>query len=107
MEAEIDVANPGQELAPGMYAEVTLQGERKMDGHTVPVTAVANGGGNRTVMVVSPAGLIEERTIKTGIETASGFEVLDGLGPQDRIVVSNRSLLRVGQKVDARPAGDR
>jgi len=107
MEAEIDVANPGRELSPGMYAEVILRGEKASEGYTVPVTAVANGGGNRTVMVVSPAGVIEERPIKTGIEMPSGFEVLEGLTPQDRIVVSNRSLLRVGLKVDARPAGDR
>lgn len=107
MEAEIDVANPGRELSPGMYAEVTLQGEKRTQGLTVPVTAVSNGGGNRTVMVVSTAGIIDIRTIKTGIETPSGFEVLEGLSPQDRIVVSNRSLLRAGQKVEARPMGDR
>lgn len=107
MEAEIDVANPGRELSPGMYAEVILRGEKASEGYTVPVTAVANGGGNRTVMVVSSAGTIEERPIKTGIEMPSGFEVLEGLTPQDRIVVSNRSLLRVGLKVEARPAGDR
>ena len=107
MEAEIDVANPDGTLSPGMYAEVTVHGEQKADGLTVPVTAVANGGGNRTVLVVSAGGVIEERMIKTGIETAGSFEVLEGVGPEERIVVSNRSLLRAGQKVDARPAGDR
>lgn len=107
MEAEIDVDNPKNELTPGMYAEVTLHTAKREDGWTVPVTAVANGGGNRTVMVVSAAGVIEEKAIKTGIETPSGFEVLEGVGPEERIVVSNRSLLRAGQKVDARPAGDR
>lgn len=106
MEAEIDVTNSGGELTPGMYAEVTLQAAKQGDGLTVPVTAVANGGGNRTVLVVGPSEVLEERTIKTGIETSSSYEVLEGLSPRDRIVVSNRSLLRVGQKVDARPAGD-
>ncbi|MFN0102770.1 MAG: efflux RND transporter periplasmic adaptor subunit [Bryobacteraceae bacterium] len=107
MEAEIDVENAGRELSPGMYAEVTLHAEKKVEALTVPVSAVTNSGGNRTVMAVSAAGLIEVRTIKTGIETAEGYEVLEGLGPEDRIVVSNRSLLRAGQKVDARLAGDR
>jgi len=107
MEAEIDVPNPGRELSPGMYAEVTLKGEKSTEGYTVPVTAVANGGGNRMVLVVTPEGAIEERVIKTGIEMPTGYEVLEGLTPQDRIVVSNRSLLRAGLKVEARPAGDR
>jgi len=106
MEAEIDVANPGHEYAPGMYAEVRLRTEKPVEGLTVPVTAVTNSGGNRTVLVVGGAGTIEERTIKTGIETASAYEVLDGLKDGDRIVVSNRSLLRPGLKVDARPAGN-
>lgn len=107
MEAEIDVANGSGEYSPGMYAEVTLHAEKRDEGLTIPVTAVANGGGNRTVMIVAAAGVIEERGIKTGIETPASYEVLEGLGQQDKIVVSNRSLLRAGQKVDARPAGDR
>jgi RND family efflux transporter MFP subunit len=107
MEAEIDVANAGGELAPGMYADVTVRAERKEEGLTVPVVAVGNGGGNRTVLVVNGAGTLEERMIKTGIETGASYEVLEGVGPEDRIVVSNRSLLKPGMKVDARPAGDR
>lgn len=107
MEAEIDIANGYGEFAPGMYADVTVHAEKKTEGLTAPITAVANGGGNRTVMVVTADGVIAERTIKTGIETPASYEVLEGLTAEDRIVVSNRSLLRVGQKVDARPAGEK
>ena len=103
MEAEIDVANTGGALTPGMYAEIRTGVERREHSLTVPVQAVSNSGGNRSVMVVSEAGVLEDRGIKTGIETAAAYEVLSGLDAADRIVISNRSLLRPGQKVRAKP----
>lgn len=105
MEAEIDISNGSGTLTPGMYAEVVLQLEKRERSLTVPVTAVANSGGNRTVMLVS-GGSIEEREIKTGIESAASFEVLTGLTDSDDVVVSNRGLLRAGMKVQARSAGE-
>jgi RND family efflux transporter MFP subunit len=105
MEAEIDVPNPGNALTPGMYADVQVKLEQRDEGLTVPVTAVANAGGNRSVLVVGPNSILEERTITTGIETAASLEVLTGLREDDLVVVSVRSLLKPGQKVDARVAG--
>jgi RND family efflux transporter MFP subunit len=94
MEAEVDVANPSGELVPGMTAEVAVTLARKEDGLTVPVTAIANNGGNRSLLVVSAANSIEEREIKTGMESAARIEVIAGLGADDLVVVGNRSLLR-------------
>lgn len=105
MEAEIDVANPGAKYAPGMYAEVSLRVDSPKDVLTVPVSAVINAGGNRSVYIVDD-GRIAERSIRTGMESSGSLEVLDGLVPADRVIVSNRSLLRPGMPVDARPAGE-
>lgn len=107
MEVEIDVPNADGTLAPGMYADVILQAQKAEEGWIVPITAVINAGGNRTVWIANSSGTVEERPIRTGIETAAGYEVLDGLGKEDRIIVSNRSLLHIGQRVTAQPAGDR
>ncbi|MFN7938677.1 MAG: efflux RND transporter periplasmic adaptor subunit [Bryobacteraceae bacterium] len=101
MEAEVDVANPSGELIPGMTAEVAITLARKEDGLTVPVTAISNNGGNRSVMVVN-SGAIEEREIKTGMESAARIEVVTGISPEDLIVVGNRSLLRAGQRVETK-----
>jgi len=100
MEAEVDVANPSGELVPGMTAEVAVTLARKDDGLTVPVTAISNNGGNRSLMVVGTSNSIEEREIKTGMESAARIEVTAGLAADDLVVVGNRSLLRVGQKVE-------
>ncbi len=40
MQVEIDVLNPNYHLAPGMYADVTLEVEKHSDALTVPVQAV-------------------------------------------------------------------
>jgi RND family efflux transporter MFP subunit len=103
MEAEIDVANPGT-LTPGMFADINIKLDKPVDSLTVPVGAVINGGGNRSVYVVNASNQVEERTIQTGFESASGYEVLSGLTADDRIIISNRSLLKPGQNVTARPA---
>jgi RND family efflux transporter MFP subunit len=105
MEAEIDVPNPANELKPGMYAEIQTNVARKDQALTIPVAAVMNSGGNRSVFVASPAGTLEERTIRTGMEGENSLEVLAGLTAQDLVVISNRTLLRPGQKVQAREAG--
>jgi len=102
MEAEIDVSNRDLRLTPGMFADVVLKLEKREGGLTIPITTVNNSGGNRSVLVVSKNGQIEERGITTGIESAATLEVLSGLGAEDLVVVSNRSLLKAGQRVEAR-----
>ena len=47
-------------------------------------------------------GAIEEREIKTGMESAARIEVTAGISPEDLIVVGNRSLLRAGQRVETK-----
>ncbi|MCX6593294.1 MAG: efflux RND transporter periplasmic adaptor subunit [Acidobacteria bacterium] len=107
MEAELDVPNPGSRLTPGMFADVSFQLERREQVLTIPINAVINGGGNRSVLVVGSGGKLEERSIKTGLESSSRFEVIEGLRPDDQVVVSNRSQLRPGQTVEVRRAGGR
>lgn len=105
MEAEIDVANPGS-LTPGMYADVAIRLDKPEPSLTVPVATIINSGGNRSVWVVSESSSIEERPIVTGFESGSSYEVLSGLLASDRVIVSNRSLLKPGQTVVARAAGE-
>lgn len=105
MEAEIDVVNPGT-LTPGMYADIAVKLEKAEPGLTIPAATVINSGGNRSVLVVGESNVIEERTIVTGFETGSNYEVLSGLLAADRVIVSNRSLLKPGQTVVARAASE-
>lgn len=102
MEAEVDVNNPSGELIPGMTAEAVVNLSRKEKSLAVPLQSLINSGGNRSVLVVNASGTVEEREVKTGVESASHAEVINGLSPEDRIVVGNRSLLKPGQTVMAK-----
>lgn len=104
-EVEIDVPNPSRAILPGMVADVILPVQGKEEALTVPVQAISNLGGNRSVLVVSGNGTIEERQLKTGIEEASDVEVISGLTGDERIITSSRTLLRPGMKVDVKVEG--
>jgi RND family efflux transporter MFP subunit len=99
MEAEIDFANPDGQVVPGMYADVVLTLEKRQDAVTVPVQALISSGDKKAVMVVTPQGLIEERLVQLGIETAARVEVRSGVNPDELVVVGNRTELKVGQVV--------
>lgn len=105
MEAEVDVPNNGT-LTPGMYADIEIKLDKPVESLTVPVGAVINSGGNRSVYLVNASGVVEDRPIQTGFESAASYEVLSGLAADDRIIISNRSLLKPGQSVTARAAGE-
>jgi RND family efflux transporter MFP subunit len=99
METEIDVDNRNGELIPGMYAETHLALQQKQNTLTVPLEAVARSGNDATVLLVTPQNILEERHVHLGVEDSTYVEVLSGLGEGDRVVLGNRSLFRVGEKV--------
>ncbi len=99
METEIDVDNRNGELIPGMYAETHLALQQKQNTLTVPLEAVARSGNDATVLLVAPQNILEERHVHLGAEDSTYVEVLSGLGEGDRVVLGNRSLFRVGEKV--------
>lgn len=101
MLTEVEVANDALDLVPGMYATVTLKIDERRNALAVPVEAVPSGA--TTVFVVNENQRLEERRIKLGLETATRYEVLEGLNEGDRVVIGNSAQLRAGQQVEARP----
>ena len=101
METEVDVPNPSRKLIPGMFADAVIALDRHSDILSVPVGAVAQGA-KPTAMVVNGSGQLEERALKTGIETPTRIEILDGLAEGELVVIGSRGQLRPGQKVEPR-----
>lgn len=102
MHTEVDVPNPQGALLPGLYAEADLRLDQKADVASVPVQALNHEADKTTVFVVNDAGQIEDRTVQVGLETSSDAEILSGLNEGERVVVSDRSGLRAGQRVQAK-----
>lgn len=102
MDTEVDVANPGFTLIPGMYAEVDFTTESRNHALTVPVSAVDISAGNETtgkVLAISSGGVLEARNVSLGLQTANSFEVRSGLQLGELVVTGNRAILRPGQHV--------
>jgi len=102
MHVEVDVPNPNGKLIPGMYAEVTLKLAESPNALAVPTQAVKTASeGRREVLVVSPGGVIEVHKVKTGLESATAIEILQGLQEGEAVVVGSHSQLVNGTKVKA------
>ena len=98
METEVQVPNPDLKLIPGMYATVLLKVHRRPRALCIPAEAVAVSA-RPTVYLVGHDGTIAERSVKLGIETPTGFEVVEGLAEGDLVVVGSRAAVHPGQAV--------
>jgi len=102
MHTEVDVENPKRVLVPGMYADADLTLEHKEDIPTVPLQAVNHEGDRTTVLIVDANNQIQDRPVSLGLQTATDAEVVSGLDAGEQVVVSDRSGLKPGEKVNAR-----
>jgi RND family efflux transporter MFP subunit len=103
MHTEVDVPNPNHVLLPGLYAEATLAFEGNAEVLAIPLQAADQQNGKATVDLVDSSGKIEIRNIVLGVQTATHAEVVSGLHEGDLAVASDRSGLRAGQIVQAKP----
>jgi RND family efflux transporter MFP subunit len=99
MHTEVEVLNPSHVLLPGLYAEATLTLEHKEAALSLPLQAVTQANGKATVFLVDTDNTLQERTVLTGMQTANDIEITGGLNLGDRVVISDRSGLKGGQRV--------
>lgn len=99
METEIDFENKSGRLYPGMYAETVLQMSDRKNVVLVPLEALTQKQGETHVLTVNALNVVEDRTVKLGLQGKRRAEVLNGLAEGDRVIVGNQSQFRNGEKV--------
>src|SRR5271165_1418698 len=99
MHTEVDVLNPDRVLMPGLYADADLTLEHKEDIPTVPLQAVSHEGQKITVFVVDGSGVVQDRNVEVGLQTATDAEIVSGVNEGEEVVVSDRGALKNGEKV--------
>jgi RND family efflux transporter MFP subunit len=104
MQVEIDVPNKAHKLAPGMYANVTLEMQNIPDAITIPIQALMQSGNNSSVMIVTAENRVERREVKLGAQDSNKVQVLSGLKEGDRVIAANLSSFQSGQTVEPRQA---
>ncbi len=87
----------GKDLRVGAFARGTVE-VAKSEGLVLPVTAVTDDSGTPTVQVVKD-GVVDTRTVKTGLTDAGLVEVTEGLAEGELVVSKAGTFLRGGDKV--------
>jgi membrane fusion protein, copper/silver efflux system len=104
LKVRLEAENPGYLLRPDMFVDVEFPIELPA-ATTIPVDAMVDSGLRKTVFVERAAGSFEPRTIETGWRFGDRIEVVRGLAPGERIVVSGTFLVDSESRLAAAAAG--
>ena len=88
----IELANRGGRLRPGMFASVALGGDTRA-ALLVPSEAVIRTGRRTIVMLAKQDGRYQPAEVRTGREGGGQTEIILGLAPGEKVVVSGQFLL--------------
>jgi membrane fusion protein, copper/silver efflux system len=104
LKVRLEADNPGYILRPDMFVDVQVPVSLPPT-ITVPVDAVLDAGLQKTVFVEREAGFFEPRTVETGWRFGDRVEIVKGLTPGERIVVSGNFLIGSESRLKAAFAG--
>lgn len=103
-------ANQNEVFTPGMFARVRVPGSPPYEALLLPDAAIGTEQARRFVIVIDGKDTARPRYVTLGQLTKDGLRVIkEGIGPDDRVVVSGLMQARPGQKVrpeerDTKPA---
>ena len=99
MQTEIDVENKDLSLTPGMYANTTIELERRDHVLTIPVQAVITNGNQSSALIVDSQNHVQTRNLTLGLQGSNLVEVKNGLAEGDRVITGGQSNYQVGETV--------
>ncbi len=100
LKVRLETNNPGYVLKPDMFADVELPIELG-PAITVPADSIIYSGLKKTVFVDRGQGYFEPRQIETGWRLGDRVEVIEGLMPGERIVLSGNFLIDSESRLQA------
>jgi membrane fusion protein (multidrug efflux system) len=98
MTAEAEIANAKRELRPGMYARARIAMEHKADVLLIPAAALVQGKGQDFVFTISD-GKAKRVAVKAGFRDATSVEILEGLAPDQTVILAGSNPPADGQPV--------
>lgn len=91
------------ELRPGGFATATIKAGSVM-APMLPESAILSDEKGSFVYVVGKDNKVEHRSVKTGLVTAQGIAVIEGLSGNERVVLRAGGFLNPGDKVSPQQA---
>jgi RND family efflux transporter MFP subunit len=97
--------NASRVLVPGAFARVRLPVERQEKALLIPEAAILSEQTRKFVYVLGPEQTVQPRPLVLGRPQGLQRVVLQGLSPEDQVVVSGLLMLRPGMKVQVGAPG--
>lgn len=91
--------NPDYLLRPGQFVRIRGRVGTRKNAILVPQRAVSQLQGSYQVMVVEPDNSVKIVTVKPGEREGTDWVILEGLSPNDRVIVEGLQKVRAGSKV--------
>jgi membrane fusion protein, copper/silver efflux system len=104
LKVRLEADNPGYALRPDMFVDLELP-VTFPPAITVPADALLDSGLKKTVFVDRGSGFFEPRQVETGWRFAHRVEIVKGLEPGERIVVSGNFLIDSESRMELAAAG--
>ncbi|GGC61710.1 RND transporter [Pedobacter quisquiliarum] len=93
LQIRAEMPNPGGIWQPGLQAKVFVESKTDAKSIVLPADAVLKNAAGAHVWLERKQGYYEPRVVQAGAERAQGVEIISGLNPGDRVVVSGAYLL--------------
>ncbi|HET7131782.1 MAG TPA: efflux RND transporter periplasmic adaptor subunit [Gammaproteobacteria bacterium] len=93
------VDNPDGFITPGMFGQMRLYASKPFDALLVPDQAVVTDQVRQIVYVVDAEGVVGQKVVQPGRLIDGLRVILDGLDPDDRVIISGVQRARPGREV--------
>lgn len=96
---KLQISNPDLKLRPGMFVKANIITAQKDSAIVIPKNIILSGSRGKYVFVVGRNSSADDRRITTGIVNQDYIEVIEGLAPNDRLIIKGFETLRDNSKV--------
>lgn len=94
--------NPHQEILPGMYVRALLETGTAQQALLVPQQAVTRDPvGNATALVLTPAGVVEQRKLVIDRSVENQWLISEGLKDGERVILEGGQKVKAGDQAKA------
>jgi len=97
---EVDVPNPSGTLLPGAYAQVYFAAKLTDQRLTLPINALLFRPEGTMAAVVGSDSRLNLKKITIGRDLGTAVEILQGIAPEDNVVVNPPDALEQGEQVN-------
>ena len=104
LRVRLEADNPGYILRPDMFVDIELPIQFP-PAITVPADAILDSGLKKTVFVDRGNGFFEPREVEAGWRLGNRVEIVKGLDPGERIVISGNFLIDSESKLELAAQG--